>query len=206
MQLKPGWTYKFSFLPGFDTLDGVYTVMKIYTYDEMLADGVTLYDGLYSHVGKTEQNVNDDVTSMNFRDEDVYKLTHPEDSEIVYYVPYGVLAIAPDPNVAAYPKLVLAFNVGVATSEEELSGISANINEVISKMFGIPDAAKVFSIGNEWLTEDEYATIVANRDTSAKAVVSYFADNVQLRNDLEKRNARIAALEAYIKKIAEKTP
>lgn len=204
MQLKVGWTYKFLFNPEFSALDGVYSIVKIYTYNELLEENLNLYDGLYKHVDKTSEQLDEDVST--FRTDDIFKLVNPDDSEIVYYVPSLVLSNIPDPNIDQYSKLVIGVNLGVCKDEEELEYIKNTINDYIQKMHGLTNEPQVFSIGTVWLTDTEYADVVSQRDHVGKEVVNYFGENIRLRTELAKRDRIIEMLNQRIRSIASATP
>jgi hypothetical protein len=188
MQLNVGWIYKFKFNVDFSSLDGIYTVLKIYTYDELLEDGLNLFDGLYTHVNKTESQL--DTDSEYYRTQSIFKLVSPTDSSIVYYVPEGICSFVPDHNVKRYPVLALAFKFGACKDAEELTHIKSNVSELISKMFGITDAPLTMTVNDVYLTDEEYSQVVQDRRQNGIDIVNYFGENVELR----KENARLAGI------------
>lgn len=196
MQLAVGWTYRFTFLPDFSSLDGIYTVVKIYSYAELLADGLDLQSGLYSKVGKTQDQLDSDI--VNYRNNDILKLVNPDDANIIYYVPSPVLSSVPDPNIKKYAKLVVGINVGVYTSEEDLNYILDSISQQLQAVLGYTETPKVFSIGNVWLTQQEYETIVNARSATKTSTMNYYSENVKLRDQVTNLRAAIDQLQEFI--------
>lgn len=199
MSVNVGWTYKFTFTNDFVDLDGVYSVVKIYTYDELINDGIDLVDGLYTKVGKTGDDLELDVHL--YRDEDIYKLVNPDNIEIVYYVPAPILANTPNPNIKKYPKLVIGINLGIYNDETELNYIKDTLHELLASTLGLVDPPKVFSVNNVWLTEEEYDNIVEIRKSTATDVVNYFSENIKLRNTISKQNSTIEYLQSVIQNL-----
>ncbi len=201
MSVNVGWTYKFTFTNDFSSLNGVYSVVKIYTYDELINDGVDLNEGLYAHVGKTADNLDADVHL--YRNEDIYKLVNPDDSTVVYYVPYLILLTIPDPNINKYPKLVLGVNLGIFENAEQLTSVINTLQEILSKTVGITEAPKIFSVGHKWLTPDEYADIELSRVTASRSVVNYYSEIQKLLKTLSQQQTQIEVLKTQLQTISQ---
>ena len=201
MSVNVGWTYKFTFTNDFSSLNGVYSVVKIYTYDELINDGIDLNDGLYAHVGKTSEQLDSDVGL--YRNEDIYKLVNPDDSAVVYYAPAPILMTIPDPNIAKYSKLVLGVNLGIFDNQEQLASVISTLQEILSKTVGIVETPQLFSVGHKWLTPDEYATIEAERITASREVVNYFSETQKLLETVSKQQTQISVLSNHIKNLSE---
>lgn len=201
MSVNVGWTYKFTFTNDFSSLNGVYSVVKIYTYDELINDGIDLNDGLYAHVGKTADNLDADVHL--YRNEDIYKLVNPDDSAVIYYVPYPILMTIPDPNIKKYAKLVLGVNLGIFDNQDQLTSVISTLQEILSKTVGIEETPQLFSVGHKWLTPDEYSDIEAQRLTASREVVNYYSETQKLLDEISKKQTQIDVLKSHVKSIAE---
>lgn len=201
MSVYVGWTYKFGFIPDFSSLDGVYSVVKIYSYEELINDGIDLNDGLYSKVGKTPANLEEDISL--YRNEDIYKLVDPDNSENILYVPFPILLSTPDPNIKKYSKLVVGINVGPCEDSSELDHVMTTMHEILEKMVGYTQTPQAFSIGSVWMTDSEYADLVAQRQTASREVVNYYSENLKLLNEISGYKAQIAALTQTITNITQ---
>lgn len=201
MTVQVGWTYKFTFLNDFSSLDGVYSVVKIYSYNEIIDDGVDLNEGLYAKVNKTPDMLDTDIGL--YRNEPIYKLVDPDNSENIIYTPSPILLNEPDPNIKKYAKLVIGINAGVCEDIAQLDYVKATVHELLEKMVGLTEQPQVFSIGSSWLTADEYADIVAQRNTTSREVVNYFSETQKLLNIIAEQNTAIATLKSHITNITQ---
>lgn len=201
MSVNVGWTYKFTFTNDFTALNGVYTVVKIYSYDELINDGIDLAEGLYAYVGKTAADLDNDVAT--YRDTNIYKIVNPDDSAVMYYVPEPVILTIPDPNIARYSKLVLGVNLGIFDNEDQLNSVIATLNEILSKTVGLFDAPQLFTVGHSWLTPDEYAALEAARATDSREVVNFYSQTQQLLEINSKLVTQIETLTSYVVNLSE---
>lgn len=192
MNIELGWTYKFTFLKDFIIFNGVYTVIKIYTYAELIAEGINLYETLYSPAGKTETEFESDVVS--YKQQRIYKLKNPDNPTEVLYVPEGILSEAPNFSVKKYAKLVVALNVGVYPNKEELDYVKDLLHEQLNTILGFANSPDVIAIQHQWYTDDEYKQLVEDRE-QAKQVVNYFSENLKLQKTNAELRATIAAYE-----------
>ena len=201
MQLELNWCYKFSFIEPFDKLNNVYRLTKILTYEEMLLEGVTLSD-LYSAVDKTDNDLETDYIEKSYATERIYKLVHPSDSEIVYYVPRCLISTIPDHNVKEYAKLVVSFNIGIYPGEEDLSYIKEEFGQQLKDYLGYSKEPDIFSISTQWLTDDDYKSIVEKRkqyrardDNGNFKIMSYYSAYKHQEKELLNLRAKLAAYE-----------
>lgn len=191
------WTYKFGFIEAFESLNGIYKVVQIMSYKELLDSNLSLYDGLYVHVNKTQQDLDNDVAK--YRTDDILKLESVIDKTKVYYIPSKILRFIPETNVNKYAKLAVGLNVGPCNSKEDLDHIVEALQQLMTKMFGISQSPSVFSVGSVWLTDAEYATITAERDNEAREVINYYGENKKLLETISQQNETIRQLQLLIK-------
>lgn len=196
--VKTGWTYKFAFRKGFESLNGVYTVVKIYTYEELLSENIQLSSSLYALVGKTETEYERDYVTYEFRTHDIYKLVDSSNTHRFIYIPEGLLGEIPNSNVKKYPKIVLMLNMGIFNDTTKIEYVADLIKDQISYEFGITNAPDVVAIQEVWLTDEEYQDIENDRITEARDVVSYFTENIELRNKISDLSSRLNVLEKKI--------
>lgn len=195
MNLELGWTYKFQFIKGFESLNSVYKLVKMYTYDELLEDGIDLSSSLYALVGKTEVEYEEDAPS--YKTQKILKLKHPTSQSRIIYVPVGILAEIPNYNVKSYSKLALALELGIYPNTEDIAYVSNLLQEQLSTMLGFANAPNLIAISQVWLSDDEYQDITSSRE-NAKQVVNYFSENIKLREINMELTSRINALEQII--------
>ncbi len=199
MFLKPNWTYKFSFVSDFSSLDGVYTVKKIYAYVELLDDNLSLLP-TYEAVGKTQADLENDVNM--YRTQEIYKLVHPEDETIIWYIPEGLFSTVPNYNVKKYSDFAIALRVGIYPDEDKLIYVQNVLQQQLSAMLGFTNGPDIISVGEKWLTDEEYKDAVADREQAAKTVVNYFSENIELRKQIDHLKDRCNAYEEIIIGIA----
>ena len=64
MNIELGWTYKFVFTKEFESLNGIYTTVKFYSYDEFVNDNLNLYELLYTKVNRSEADFEQDLITI----------------------------------------------------------------------------------------------------------------------------------------------
>lgn len=190
-----GTVYKFTFNAPFNNYDGIYTVLRIMTFDEVLSDNVNLLK-LYTDVGKTEDDFNEDINTI--RADRILKLVDINDENNILHIPSFLSLYEPDPNVKQYASLAIGINLGVFDNIDELNIIKDLLESTIAKKYGIPDSAAVFSIKNIWMTDTEYAEAEAARAVNSRQLVNLYSENERLRRELESANVKIRYYEEKI--------
>ena len=177
MHVELGWTYKFKFITDFNSLNDIYTVVKIYSYEEFLADGLTLVD-LYTSVGKSESDLENDLLTeeFNYKSQEIYKLRNPEQYETVIYVPESIVSEVPSFNIKKYSNVAVAMNLGVYPGDEELTAVREIMSEHMVSQLGYADTPDLITISHVWLTDDEYKEEQAKREANKKCVINYFSE------------------------------
>ena len=200
MHVELGWTYKFKFITGFESLNNIYTVVKIYSYDEFLAEGLTLID-LYTSVGKDADDLENDLLTeeYNYTTQEIYKLRHPEYYDSVIYVPEGIISEIPNFNIKKYSNVAVAMNLGVYPGDETFSAIREIMSEHMESQLGYADTADLITIGHVWLTDQEYSNLQAEREVNKKNVINYFSECKNLRESNTKLNSIIDNYEKLFK-------
>lgn len=201
MDIITGWTYKFRLTAPFSKFDGIYTVVRIMTFAEMVSDNVNLVETLYIPAGKTQADYELDVDT--YRTDKILKLVDPTDKSITRYIPAGLVAFVPDPNVKRYLMLALALNVGIFETSSELTTARNLIQEQLSKVVGVDELPKIIAIREKWLTADEYATVQQERNTTARETVNYFSENLRLQAEVDRQRALINKYEQLIVQLSQ---
>lgn len=190
-----GTTYAFEFTNNFATLNGIYTVLRVMTYDEMLEDSVDLRE-LYTAVGLTEADLEPQV--QLFRADKILKLSSIVNSTI-WYIPHPLLNTEPDPNVREYYQLLLALDLGYYEQVKDIEYIKSVINDIAEKGLGLQsNPSDLFSHNSKWMTEIEYNELKDERDTNKQTIINLFSENNRLRDELERVNNLVIKYEQTI--------
>lgn len=159
--INAGWTYKFSFATPFDPLDGIYTIAKIYSWNELLNEKLSLYDLLYQPLNIPAEQYNSEVNT--YRQENIYKLVSPTTGK-AQYVPEALLQTRPIYTVKEYPNLTMMIPLGTYADETGLSYLTTVVGDQIRSILGIRKEPAIVMTGKVYLTKEEYGEIAAIRD------------------------------------------
>lgn len=193
--IKTGWTYRFQFLPDFQSYDGTYTIAKIFSWDELIQDKISLFDLSFEPLNISKETYENKV--LEYRTLDTYKLTSI-DGEKELFVNEGMLANVPLYPVKRYGKLVLFLPLGIYDEEEGLDYIINQVKEEIHGALGITHDPAITAVEYQYLTESEYKQIAADRHNNITSVMNYFSENVKLREQVSRLQAQINGLEQLI--------
>lgn len=191
--ISAGWTYKFVFLQKFASLNGVYTLSKIYSWAEVLNEQLSIFELLYAPLNIPEAEYNDDI--KQFVNGSVYKLVSPIDGNTIY-APEGILSHLPIYPVKEYQDLVMLLPLGVFDSIKGLDYITSQITEELKGALGISNAPRLTSVGKTYLTEKEYNELADGRQARVDRILNWFAAYSALK---EENNFLKAQIEGYQK-------
>ena len=197
MSIVVGNQYGLKFKDDFDDLDGIYTVSHAVDYNSLLLDDISLMTYLFIHVGKTEEDL--DVAIGDIRDDVFFKIVHVV-NESIYYVPRSYIVGIPDPNVAAYSKLMLTMDLGVFADPTLLATLKNSIENALREGAGIDKQVQLMQYGEQWLTQEEYETIAEDRETTRTGFVNYYEKYTEQEALVQTQNTKIAALEEIIRR------
>ena len=82
--------------------------------------------------------------------------------------------------------------MGTTRDPNDLDYMKDSLIEQIEATLGITPDPKFVAVGEEWLTDTEYAEIVASRDETKKKTTNYFSENKRLQ-------AKVSSLQTIIK-------
>ena len=209
--LTVGKAYKFFFTPstvdtlGFDALNGVYYVRSVLDYPGVFNDGGDLNTQLYKPAGKTQTDLNTDITAIPSKilRQNFYKLQSVKNG-LVIYAPVNIVMGMPQGDVKEYSKLMMAVNLGVFANPTTMPILRNTVFDVLRQTQGLLDTAKDVSVTvyeSEWLTADEYADL-ENRRTLNRAATSgftnYYTEAVNKDATILAQSSRIAQLEELV--------
>ena len=194
------WTYKFKFEEDFDRLNGVYKVVKIYSFNELLVDQVNLFEEFYSLSKNpiTEAEFERDRLPI-IRTRPIFKIESVIDANIVHYIPEQEITFAPDPHVNPYKDLILSWRYGACKEAEEIEFAKNQVNELVEGLFGSVDSPLTVAIGTVWLTDTEFQEIQNDRVLHKTLIMNFYKSNIEHLNTIAALRGRIQALEDIIK-------
>ena len=184
-----GATASFTFTPRFATLNGIYVVQSETTFASALSAGVDFVKHLYVPAGLAQADFNTDYAS--YAQDKVCVLQSVISASVVYYVPESVFATIPDTTIKEYLPLILVANLGVQENTQAILETINQIKDLIQSSLGSTDPVRVVTNSNNkvYLTDAQYATLVATRQANITALVPL---TVQLQN-LQAQNTYLAA-------------
>ena len=185
-----GVTYKFTFVTDFAHWNGTYHLAKMMTYAECLEENIDLTEVFYTPAGKNDTTYAAHIEDL--RTSKVLKLIDPESMDStnpVTYAPLIYLDKVPDSNVKRYYSLAVGLHIGITENPERIDTLLTLLQDHVKAATGITATPQLFEITSSWLTTDEYAAIEAERDQTAKQTISYFTENVKLREEINRLKA-----------------
>lgn len=196
MFIKPGVTYRLTFVSGFESLNGLYTVSKLLSHEEMLINEFSILD-FYLAVGKTETEfLADKLDYINY---DYIKITSITDETKIYYTNALLLQNIPDFSAQPYQQLGIAINIGIYEDENDVIGITNAIKTLLESNYGIVCTPSLFSHNaKQWLTDAQYQAIVDERLAHKTVVVNEHMLLNQLSIENASLRAKIASLESFL--------
>lgn len=180
--------YQFRFTSGFAACDGIYKVLRVMTFDEMISDSINLVD-LYTKVGKLEEDYHKDAASL--RTDKILKLEDVTNSENVLYIPNSFNLYEPNPDVQVYANLVLAVNLGMFDDPTQIEFAKNTIESIIDKGIGIKESTLLFSTKDVWMTVSDYKEHVRQRNARKAGLVNLYSETHKLRKALDEANKKI---------------
>lgn len=194
--------YIFKFIPGYESLDGVYKVVQKLTFDEILSTGVDMMAGFYSLVEKDDSVYEAD--RVDFKNEVFLKLLKPSDVSLetsAIWVPTSKLKEYPNPNVKEYDRLSAVIDLDVFESAQDISVLQTMIYDLIHFRFGIETTVDVVKYDSVWYTNEMYDDLMAEREQHKADMDNPIVQVNELNAELTEARARIAALEEILKQV-----
>lgn len=186
-----GTACKYTFTAPFVSLNGVYILRKLMSYEQALVDGIDFVEHLYKLAGRTEEDY--DAEWTDHRDGRVLMLENSNDpSAKVVYAFDGILAMLPDPMVRRYHELYAAIDLGILASPDDVVHMLAQLNDIAAAVTGTSAAASLFSTKQIWMSEADYQAIDSARQARIRELKP-------VTTSLIERDATIAQLRAIIK-------
>lgn len=192
MFIIPGVTYKLTFITGFEELDGLYTIMQLLSNEEMVINEYTVED-TYTELGKTEDEfIVDKPTYFN----NIYVKIRSIENDKIYFISELMLENIPDFSAKKYYNLGLLVDLGIYGHQDDLSGITLTIRNLLETNYGITTNPIVMTHGKDvWLTDTEYNIIKTTRESNKGTIENPYTVIQNQLTELTSLRQRVLALE-----------
>lgn len=156
----------YQFTTEFESLNGIYTLVELITYNQALATGVNFMTSLYTPAGLTQANYTTDAPS--YVNDTVLVLTSINNPTApTLYVPQSVLALMPDSMVGCYNNVAIGVSLGLFNDQNAINVAISEINSVLEGLLGISNPAVIFSLGSQYMKVGDFDNLVAARVAAA---------------------------------------
>lgn len=167
MRIIPHYVYRFKFIDPFngDDYTGIYKVLAVYSFDELLLNEIDLFAETYKPLNLVKETVFYPNLSL-IKTGKIYKLLKlNEEYEIIRYMPEYLIDGIPVASVKKYYDLAVALHIGIYDDPIELVTLNDDIKELAKYRTGIEDCKSVvYSIKEEWKTVSDYLAIKQQRE------------------------------------------
>jgi len=167
MRIIPHYIYGFKFKHPFntDTYNGIYKVLAVYSFDEMLLNEIDLFAETYEPLGLTKEDDYFPVLA-DIKKGKIYKLVKlNEEYEIIFYVPEYLIDGIPDASVKKYYDFGIASHIGIFDDPAKLETLKNDIQDLIAYHTGIKDSTSVvYSIKEAWQPVKDYQELENARE------------------------------------------
>lgn len=194
----PGVTYYFTFESDYEARNGIYTLVKLMTYDEYLSDGGDLMTDVFTPLEKTEEDMTQRLEDI--RNSKMMKLVTPDTlgDTTTIFMPMAFATDNPDHNVKKYVKLGMVTYIGITDDPDLLTHMKESVTEHILAATGIDTKPRFVSVGETWLTDQQYQEAIADRDETKKSIINYYSENIKLEKRIAELQEKLKAYEEII--------
>lgn len=162
----------YQFTTDFVSLNGIYTLVDLTSFNEAIAEGVDFVADLYTPAGVESSQYATDAPT--YKNDAVLHLTPVNPGGVALYVPQTVLAVMADPMVGCYNALALGISLGVFDDATTLNWIVSELNAIISATIGVSNPVKVYSLGTQYMRIADYAALVATRQAAQSSYATLY--------------------------------
>lgn len=190
-----GQVYKFKFIDEFSSLDGIYSVEEILSYERMLETGSTL-DAVCKRVGLNTSYITKNISTL--RSDRILKLRPCVKGGEMVIIHFSAVSTAPDPSVKVYPKTTLVVDLGPVTDVDQLSYIKNHVEQLMKELGN--DSIPLLHAYDKmnYMTQVEFAEIEKKRLDRKKEYRTYkmmYDDKIK---ECEELKAKVKALNKII--------
>lgn len=197
MLVKPNYTYDFTFKSALSSLNGIYTVVSVISYAEMLTLSLDLFTLTYKPKNISSDVFNSDLDTI--RAGEIVKLVSVTDKSNIHYIPTHFFDKIPDGSVQKYFHLGLAIDLGIYDDPDSLSVIRNEVEQVVATMLGVTNKTVIYTVDNKWMTTADYAIINAERKSKIQRVSNNYTDKLALLNQVNELKTLVTYYEGILK-------
>lgn len=211
MDIIVGETYRCTFKHGFESIGydstatnpmetGLYRLVRIMSYDELLETSLSLLEDTYKAVGKSTDGVKADLNTL-YLNKRFFIFEEVLDSTIRRCLCEEDLDGDPIFGISAYGKYAVVLDMGAWSNP---AGMDATINylkDEITHRFGVafdPAGLQIQRYRMTYLTDNEYAAVVATREQTKSSTINYAAQLASVQALLNQKVAECKALQATL--------
>lgn len=164
----------YTFTTEFATLNGIYALTELMTYDKAVASGVDFLASLYTPAGVSSAQFT--IDAPNYAQDNVLVLTPVTGSTqtTVIYAPESIIAMIPDSMIGCYNNLAIGIPLGLFDNNAQLTWVLNEINSILTATLGINNPATLYSLGVEYQKISDYEALVAQRKSAASNYITLY--------------------------------
>lgn len=198
MMPEVGAVCRFTFIPKFNVLNGVYRVRAETNFQDAIASGINLVESLYTPAGLTQTDYNADYNS--YLSNRLAVLESVLNTEVVYYAPESIFLNIPDPTVQEFYPLTLVVELGIQKNTQEILPLLDQIKDLIKTTLGSENSLRVLTNPQNrvYLTQSEYDSLIAKRQANINRLAPFAAQIRLLKQQNQYLAAKIQNYEAKI--------
>ena len=200
MLIVPGYAYDFKFKSLLSSLNGIYQVSSLLSYEELINTNVDLFASTYEPLGLDEVAYDSDLNSI--REGKTAKLVSVNNPEEIWYVPEHLFDIVPDGSVQRYLHLGLAVDLGVFDDSEQLELLKEEIEQIVQTKVGVSQSAIIYSVKDAWMSKSEFQLIESARLINIEQTNNHYTDKLKLQKEVDRLKTLITYYEDTLKTLA----
>lgn len=155
-------TCAYKFTSAFASLNGIYTLEEIISYNEAIATGVDFVVTLYTPAGLLATQFAIDAPS--YVNDAILYLIPANPGGIPIYAPVSILNAVPDPMIGCYNNVAIGVSLGLFADQTQLAWIISELNSIVGSVVGVTTpVVKLYSLGTEYMRVTDYEALVALR-------------------------------------------
>ena len=196
-EMKINMLYKINFVSPFDSINGIYKVLGIYGYYDLLNNEVDIKKDLYDKLDIDQATFESHVDK--FSSATFYKLVQLEDyPNTIYYVPDFIIAEEPNASLVKVYDLGITIKLGKWLDDTQIVAIKNEIEQLVLSRLGENQSAVIYTIGESIITETEWNTIKSNRNSNIEDSDTIYQRYLKLKQEVTKLQNKVDALEEII--------
>lgn len=197
--VQPYNIYQFKFDTKFDSLNGTYRVLSIMSYGNLLMLDIDIKKILY-----TPLEINDSIFNEHaekFETCRIFKLENITNTDIIHYVPEFIIKSEPQFDMTECKHIGLAINLGIWEHKNQLELLKTEIEDLVMARLGEYNLAVLYEIDTVLLAPGSYSEIQGDRKNARTNNNTLYKSKEDLKMELLKSEAKVAALEEVIENI-----